>query len=213
MAKEKAKRVSINALEKALFNVHEHEIVIDGTDDVKMIVRDFLPLTDVLVFVREVAESVVDMEEGVYRPEMYDYMMRYCLMTIHANLTLPKDPEKAYDLMYNTPVIEQIKRIVGNTAQYKNIEGMIENKIVHNLEIIERSVEKQVREYLNMMEQFTNSVAPLFEDMDADKVAEFFNRMSEEERIDERALVEAFRETQEKVEGKRVVADVIEFQK
>lgn len=213
MAKEKAKRVSINALEKALFNVHEHEVVIDGTDDVKMIVRDFLPLTDVLVFVREVAESVVDMEEGVYRPEMYDYMMRYCLMTIHANLTLPKDPEKAYDLMYNTPVIEQIKQIVGSTAQYKNIESMIENKIVHNLEIIERSVEKQVREYLNMMEQFTNSVAPLFEDMDADKVAEFFNRMSEEERIDERALVEAFRETQEKVEGKRVVADVIEFQK
>lgn len=213
MAKEKAKRVSINALEKALFNVHEHEVVIDGTDDVKMIVRDFLPLTDVLVFVREVAESVVDVEEGVYRPEMYDYMMRYCLMTIHANLTLPKDPEKAYDLMYNTPVIEQIKQIVGSTAQYKNIESMIENKIVHNLEIIERSVEKQVREYLNMMEQFTNSVAPLFEDMDADKVAEFFNRMSEEERIDERALVEAFRETQEKVEGKRVVADVIEFQK
>lgn len=213
MAKEKAKRVSINALEKALFNVHEHEVVIDGTDDVKMIVRDFLPLTDVLVFVREVADSVVDMEEGVYRPEMYDYMMRYCLMTIHANLTLPKDPEKAYDLMYNTPVIEQIQQIVGSTAQYKNIEGMIENKIVHNLEIIERSVEKQVREYLNMMEQFTSSVAPLFEDMDADKVAEFFNRMSEEERIDERALVEAFRETQEKVEGKRVVADVIEFQK
>lgn len=213
MAKEKAKRVSINALEKALFNVHEHEVVIDGTDDVKMIVRDFLPLTDVLVFVREVAESVVDMEEGVYRPEMYDYMMRYCLMTIHANLTLPKDPEKAYDLMYNTPVIEQIMQIVGSTVQYKNIESMIENKIVHNLEIIERSVEKQVREYLNMMEQFTNSVAPLFEDMDADKVAEFFNRMSEEERIDERALVEAFRETQEKVEGKRVVADVIEFQK
>lgn len=213
MAKEKAKRVSINALEKALFNVHEHEIVIDGTDDVKMIVRDFLPLTDVLVFVREVADSVVDMEEGVYRPEMYDYMMRYCLMTIHANLTLPKDPEKAYDLMYNTPVIEQIKQIVGSTAQYKNIESMIENKIVHNLEIIERSVEKQVREYLNMMEQFTNSVAPLFEDMDADKVAQFFNRMSAEERIDERALVEAFRETQEKAEGKRVVADVIEFQK
>lgn len=213
MAKEKAKRVSINALEKALFNVHEHEIVIDGTDDVKMIVRDFLPLTDVLVFVREVAESVVDMEEGVYRPEMYDYMMRYCLMTIHANLTLPKDPEKAYDLMYNTPVIEQIKQIVGSTAQYKNIESMIENKIVHNLEIIERSVEKQMREYLNMMEQFTNSVAPLFEDMDADKVAQFFNRMSAEERIDERALVEAFRETQEKAEGKRVVADVIEFQK
>lgn len=213
MAKEKAKRVSINALEKALFNVHEHEIVIDGTDDVKMIVRDFLPLTDVLVFVREVAESVVDMEEGVYRPEMYDYMMRYCLMTIHANLTLPKDPEKAYDLMYNTPVIEQIKQIVGNTAQYKNIESMIENKIVHNLEIIERSVEKQMREYLNMMDQFTNSVAPLFEDMDADKVAQFFNRMSAEERIDERALVEAFRETQEKAEGKRVVADVIEFQK
>lgn len=213
MAKEKAKRVSINALEKALFNVHEHEIVIDGTDDVKMIVRDFLPLTDVLVFVREVAESVVDMEEGVYRPEMYDYMMRYCLMTIHANLTLPKDPEKAYDLMYNTPVIEQIKQIVGNTAQYKNIESMIENKIVHNLEIIERSVEKQMREYLNMMEQFTNSVTPLFEDMDADKVAQFFNRMSAEERIDERALVEAFRETQEKAEGKRVVADVIEFQK
>ena len=212
MAKEKVKKVSINALEKAL-KPNTVEIQMAGNEEVTIVVTPTLSLVDTLVFVSEVVDSVVDMETGTYRPEMLEYMTRYCVMTMYANLSLPKDPEKVYSLMYQTGVFNQIHNEI-NAEQYLDISKIIENKIKHRLEMIRTSVVKQAEEYLDMMQSFTESAEPLFANLNEGDVASLMKKMSEEERLDEAKIAKIIHDMNtEEQRVKRVESEIIEFKK
>ena len=209
MAKEKVKKVSINTLEKTLQN-NTIEVAMNGNEEATITITKTLPLVDMMVFVSEVVDSVIDEDTGAYRPEMLEYMTRYCVMTMYANLTLPKDPEKAYALMYNTHAYDQIEEEI-NAVQFSDIKDTIARSISHKLAMIRSSVVQQANEYVEMMRKFTESVEPMFNGIDGEEIANFFKRMSEEERLDERKIATVIHELnnpQPKTE-----AEVIEFSK
>lgn len=116
---KKASRISINKLEST---IQDNVTVVHMVDypEIEITIRRILPLQEVLQFVEDVVSSCIDSDTGRYIPEIQPFVIRSSVLTRYANFTLPKDPEKQYDLIYNTGAYQQVMRNI-DRVQYDEI--------------------------------------------------------------------------------------------
>lgn len=149
---KKVNKISINKLESTMTN-NVISFPMNGYPDIEVTVRRVLPLHDVMQFVADVVSTCVDMETGEYVPEVQAFAVRSSVLTMYANFTLPKDPQKQYDLIYNTTAFQQVLDVI-DRVQYDEILYSINERIKHEVAMMESTMARQVAELTDNMTRF-----------------------------------------------------------
>lgn len=117
--------------------------------------------------------------------------------TRYANFTLPKDPEKQYDLIYNTDAFAQV---MGNIdrAQYDEILYAINERIKHNVAMMESAATTQVAELTAKINSFVNISEELFGSIEGKDMSALIKNLSKVGNVDESKLVKAVFDAQKR---------------
>jgi len=186
---KKAARISINKLEATMQN-NTIVVPMDGNPDVKIIIRRILPLQEVLQFVEDVVSSCIDMETGRYIPEIQAFTTRASVLTRYANFTLPKDPEKQYDLIYNTSAFQQVMGTIDG-VQYNEILYSINERIKHETAMMEGALANQMAELTAKIDAFVNNSEELFGSIKGEDMSALVKNLTKATDVDEEKLVKA----------------------
>ncbi len=193
---KKSNRISINKLESIVQN-NTVTVPMDGNPDIEIIIRRILPLQEVLQFVEDVVSSCIDVETGQYIPEIQAFTVRASVLTRYANFTLPKDPEKQYDLIYNTDAFQQVMGHI-DRVQYDEILYAINERIRHGVAMAENALAAQMAELTAKLNSFINNSEELFGSVKGDDMATLVKNLANAGSIDESKLVEAVFDAQKK---------------
>lgn len=186
---KKNNKVSINKLESTMTN-NVVSFAMDGHPDIEVTVRRVLPLYDVMQFVADVVSTCVDTETGEYIPEVQAFAVRSAVLTMYANFTLPKDPQKQYDLIYNTTAFQQVLDVI-DRVQYDEILYSINERIKHEVAMLESSMARQVAELTDNMNRFIKNSEELFGSVGGDDVGALVKNLSKIGKVNEEELVKA----------------------
>ena len=193
---KKSNRISINKLESIVQN-NTVTVPMDGNPDIEIIIRRILPLQEVLQFVEDVVSSCIDVETGQYIPEIQAFTVRASVLTRYANFTRPKDPEKQYDLIYNTDAFQQVMGHI-DRVQYDEILYAINERIRHGVAMAENALAAQMAELTAKLNSFINNSEELFGSVKGDDMATLVKNLANAGSIDESKLVEAVFDAQKK---------------
>lgn len=186
---KKANRISINRLESTMRN-NVVTVPMDGYPDIEITIRRVLPLQEVLQFVEDVVSSCIDDGTGRYIPEIQAFTVRASVLTRYANFTLPKDPEKQYDLIYNTDAFQQVIGIIDG-VQYNEIMYSINERIKHEISMMEGALASQMAELTAKINSFVNNSEELFGSIDGSDMSALVKNLSKAGNVDEGKLAKA----------------------
>lgn len=186
---KKNNKVSINKLESTMTN-NVVSFAMDGHPDIEVTVRRVLPLYDVMQLVADVVSTCVDTETGEYIPEVQAFAVRSAVLTMYANFTLPKDPQKQYDLIYNTTAFQQVLDVI-DRVQYDEILYSINERIKHEVAMLESTMARQVAELTDNMNRFIKNSEELFGTVGGDDMSALMKNLSKIGKVNEKELVKA----------------------
>lgn len=215
---KKSNKISINKLESTMQD-NVVSMPMAGHEDIEIVVRRVLPLRDVMQFVEDVVSSCVDRTTGDYIPEVQAFATRASVLTQYANFTLPKDSEKQYEIVYNTDAFQQVLGAI-DRVQYDEILYAINERIKHELAMIESSMAGQIADVVAKFDRLMEGSEVMFGSVNGEDMSALIRNLARAGSIDERKLVQAVMEMrkQESAEkhGNYVVAsdgEVITFHK
>lgn len=189
-------KVSITKWEKMLSeNVSEVPVV--GLDGVNMRVKHTLSLQEMMQFVEDVVSSCVDPEDGMFRPELRGFAIKYALVSYYTNFNTPSDMSKLYDLLYRTDVPKQILCFI-DKEQYKEMLLGIDKRVSHTVRMLQSQAALEASNAVERMSAMVSQVESVFNGVDIDKVNQAMDgvyaiRNMNEENI-ARAVVDLHRE-------------------
>lgn len=184
--KMEKKTVSINKFPK----VYNEGIKTLSINDVEMRIKRFLSLSEVQEMVNTVVEVCVDTETGEYIPEVKDFLIRLETVSLYSNVTLPKDVEKQYALLYDTHAFDVILDNI-DTTQFKIILGAIDEKIKFNLSTINSTLTSKFNELSNEMKSYMENTSKLFSETNPSDISKLVSNLSSINKIDEDKVVKA----------------------
>lgn len=126
MAK-KEKKISVSELEKAIGDVRPIQTEIEW-NGLKILVNDMISLEDMSDFVNSVTASCFRTEDFSFIPEWKDFTTRVAVIDLYTNITLPRNPQKIYDILYNTQLFDAVVENI-NQGQFEDILRAINEKI------------------------------------------------------------------------------------
>lgn len=186
---KKTTRISINKLESTMRN-NVITVPMDGYPEIEIMIRRTLPLQAVLQFVEDVVATCVDNVSGRYIPEIKSFAIRASVLTQYANFTLPKDPEKQYDIVYNTDAFNQVMSHI-DREQYDEILNSINERIKHEVTMMENMVANQMSELTSKIDSFISNSEEMFGSIDNKDIAALMKNLSNIGDIDEGKLAKA----------------------
>ena len=193
---KKVTHISVNKLESTM-KENVTVVPMDGYPDIEITIRRVLPLREVLQFVEDVVSSCIDADTGRYIPEIQAFVVRSSVLTRYANFTMPKDPEKQYDMIYNTNALQQVMSYI-DMSQYEEIMYAINERVKHELAMMESSASSQAAALTAKINSFVSSMEELFGAMDAGDMSALVKNLSDISSIDEGKLVNAVMEAKKK---------------
>ncbi len=191
---KKSNKISINKLESIMQN-NVVSMPMAGHEDIEIVVRRVLPLRDVMQFVEDVVSSCVDRVTGDYIPEVQAFATRACVLTQYANFTLPKDSEKQYDIVYNTDAFQQVIGVI-DRSQYDEILYAINERIKHELAMMESSMAGQIAEITAKIDRFVENSETMFGSVNGEDMSALIRNLAQIRSVDEEKLVQAVRDAQ-----------------
>lgn len=186
---KKVNRISINKLESTMLD-KTNVVRMVGHPDIEITIRRVLPLQEVLQFVEDVVSSCIDSDTGRYIPEIKAFVVRASVLTRYANFTLPKDPEKQYDLIYNTDAYRQVMHNI-DTEQYDEIMYAIDERIRHEIAMTESSMASQMAELTAKFNTFINNSEEMFGSVDSADMSALIKNLAKFDGVDESKLAKA----------------------
>lgn len=163
------KKFTINTLMASIPEINKIDVKLEGEffKDITLQVRRTLPLEDAMNFVRDIVATCIDDEQAEFLPELFDFAVRMYVVMYYANVDLSKDAKKAYRILYDTDLFEQVYAHV-NTAQSSNLILSAEKRIEHWKNILSSSVAGKVTEMMHKMEDVVASSAEMAETIDSE---------------------------------------------
>lgn len=159
-------RVSVNAFEKYYksFEYAEAEVTVkNGDEQLTFIVKPRVGLAEFAGAVEGIAESCF--KGGAYKAWARDFATRNSIITTYTNITLPKNINKCFDLIMNTPVYEAVVSYIDpehlqrlEVAVDEQIDAMCEQyHSTREYELAQalaslKAIEKRYREILTLCE-------------------------------------------------------------
>lgn len=175
-----SKKFTINTLMESIPEVNKTDIKLEGEyfKDVTVQVRRTLPLEDAMNFVKDITATCIDDEQAEFMPELFDFAVRMYVVMYYANVDLSKDVKKAYRILYDTTLFEQVYAHV-NTAQSTNLILSAEKRIEHWKNILSSSLAGKVSEMLRKMEDVMAGSEEMMAAIDGDEFKAAVARLSD----------------------------------
>lgn len=188
MAKKKT-HISVRNFEKMM--VDNNCITnVDELPDVDICVNYTIPLVSALQFVEDVVSACIDTERGEYIPEAKRFAIRKCVLTLYGDFTMPVDIEKQYELVYRTEAYHAVMSVL-NMDQYMDIIEAIEDRIEHELAIMENGMTEKLNDIARNLGEMTERSKEVFGNVDPEELGAFVESISSMGGVDEGKLVDA----------------------
>lgn len=185
----KVKRIPINALEKAIAESAGAPVVKKEWHGIELTIKRGLCLKDMMQFVNDVTNMCFD-ENGNYMPEIRDFAMRCSLLEMYVNLTLPKNVEDKYQIVY---AFDGYKMIMGeiDKSQFDAMVNAIGEKIQYVVDANIETIKSKVVEMFSSLSELEGKFKSMFDGVDADTINKLAGAISGS-RLDEEKLVQAY---------------------
>lgn len=194
-----AKKISKNATNLLKRDI-KAKVYYNGEDGEYFTVIKVISLTDMINFVNEVSESVVDMETYSYDPAYLEFAMRQAVVEYYSDIKLPEDVSERYVFLYQTEIYNMVRGAINND-QYYDICAAIENKIDNMKEVINSHMFREVNKILSTFEEMTEAFSALSKTVKPEDLASLLSQLSEIGEIDERTVTNALIEKHEAVKA------------
>lgn len=174
------KRYTAASLMASIPTTYKTEVKPEGDcfKDVIIQVRRTLPLEDAVRFVKDITMTCIDDDNAEYSPELFDFAMRLYVLMYYANIDLTKDVKKAYTILYDTSLFNQIVPWVNNEQLNALIKSAGE-RIEHWKSIISSSVAGKVSTIMHKMDEMMSGGAEMMEAIDSDGFKEAIARLTD----------------------------------
>lgn len=186
MAKRE-KKISVNELDKAIGDIRPVQTEIEW-NGLKILVKEMLALDEVSDFVNAATAACFDVDTFSFHPEWRDFVIRAAVVDLYTNLTMPRNPQKVYDILYRTQLFDAIVESI-NHEQFDDIIGAIHEKIrffEHNLTAVAGT---QMARLANTMEELKSSLGSMMDGVGPDDLRNVVNALANG--MDEQKLAQA----------------------
>lgn len=194
MAKKAKKRITVNAFEKALAKGLPETITIKW-EDIDIEIKPTLSFGEMYGFVNGVVSSCIDATTGTYNAEAKDFAIKAMVLENYANFTLPKNPEKSYEMIYRTEAYFKVLDHI-NPVQFNEICAAIDKKIDYMLQSNVEMATKQINSMLTSMEAIQEQLSSVFGKVSDEDIKNLVNVLINKN-VDEGKLMNAFLDAKE----------------
>lgn len=163
-------------------------------------VKKCLSLKEMLMFVRDVVSSCFLEDTNEYSPEIKDFALRCCVLEYYAGIVLPESIEEKYEIVYNSNLASFITRRIEET-QFNAMLQAIDEKIEHLAQSNIEALNSKMTDVLSDFSTLEEKLSGVFENIDNETVSKIAGAIANGS-FDERKLVEAFKENEQKLENK-----------
>lgn len=185
--------ISISSMDKIMKNIEE-SVTIDFYGE-ELIIKKYLSFDEMIKFVNEIVNGCFDGEQGIYMPEVKDFLTDINTVLYYSNVRLPEDIRHRYDILIKTDLVEIIKQSI-DYGQYDSMMYAISEKIDSRLNINEQLFNNKISIAMSSIETLTNNIKDLFDGIDADDIKNLLNALNNNA-FDEEKLVEAYMKSKE----------------
>ena len=187
MAK-KQERISINNFEKIVKDTYTPTEVIDwhGTS---VTVKKTLSLEDIMSFCHIMADGCFS-DDGKYIASVKDFLFKRAMISFYTNIAIPKNIEKAYELIYCSDIIESIIPAI-NAVQFNELKSAVENQIKYETELKANMLYGQIEKMYEGLDQIESQLASVFENIKKEDISKFAESLLNG-KLDEEKLVKAY---------------------
>lgn len=153
------KKSNMNTFFKKMNKVEPKEIELqsEGLAGMKIQVTPILDFVSANSFVEEIVSTVIDMEEMVYQPELFDFIERVATLEYYAGFDIGScTPENMYLLVYGTGLYEEIVNHIDHT-QFYGLIGSANQKIEYIRNIQTSALSIKAEQILSAMSEMINT--------------------------------------------------------
>lgn len=189
------KLIPVKAIEP-LAKADTYKIKIERLGDYEVVIKDTLDVADVLGFVDEVVENVIDVENDSYYPELLDFFIDAEILIRYANFKLPSDLSKQYAFVANCQdIVGTVKEYI-NKYQYNWIVEGITSKIEHLKAVKASTLAAQFNELATRMTDYVEQTEGMFDNLSSEELAQAIRTFGNPEAVDESKIVKAVFDSQ-----------------
>lgn len=181
-------RISTEEFKQAVFENNESVVEAEWRG-IQVKINRLLPLSGVLKFVDAVAESCFMADTGTYIPEIKDFAIRCCILTMYANFELPEDLEQKYNLVYASDAVSFVEERI-DSSQFNQMMIAIDRKIEHRAQSNIEALNKQMNEVVAGFNALEETLGEVFRGIDGDTISKIADAISNGA-FDENKLVQA----------------------
>lgn len=185
----KVKKISVNALEKAIKGAYVPTVT-EEWNGLNIVIKKKLNLAETMFFIDNVVSSCIIGKNGDYAPEIKNYAIRGLTIALYTNLRLPASEEKIYEVLYGNGLWELISANIAKD-QFDDIMKAIDNKIEYLSYSNAAAVNQQAEELYSTIEELSQKIATLFDGVEADDVRNIVSSFANGG-IDEEKLMQAY---------------------
>lgn len=186
---QKEKKVTATDLKKIIgkYASGSNENVITFTDtdfEVSIKVKTFLTAQEIINFVNDVVNGVVQSESGVVIYEMKEFFIKTHTISHYTNITLPKELDQKWRLCMQTPLYDEILNAkFFNRRQYEIILEAIDEQIEFNAQKIlnKTKIDELLDIIIAIIQKIDSSI-------DFKSLGNILNKLVEMENIDEKEI-------------------------
>ena len=162
--------------------IHEIALEGEGFGGVVIKVKEHLNMNEAAAFVRSIVDSVIDMDTMTYTPEFYYFTIDIMILEFYAGIPHDNCPlGKAFDLLTNTNLIEQVKAGIDETQLEWLIQGA-EDKIRFLRNLLQSTAALKTEELLTAVQDMVHTgeqTMATFNTQEFQETLSRFNQMSE----------------------------------
>ena len=190
----KSNMISISSMDKIMKNIEE-SVTIDFCGE-ELIIKKYLSFDEMIKFVNEIVNGCFDGEQGIYMPEVKDFLTDINTVLYYSNVRLPEDIRHRYDILIKTDLVDIIKQSI-NYDQYDSMMYAISDKIDSRLNTNEQLFNNKVASIMSSIEILSNNIKDVFGNIDQEDVKNMLSAMVNNQ-LDEGKLVDAYLSAKDK---------------
>lgn len=161
----KTKKVTFNMIAVGVEDSPRTELVV--SDDITVEVKHRLDFKEAIQFAQNIVSICFDGDDTDYYPEVFDAAVRISTLMSYAGVDAPKDFNKAFSVVYGTPLFDRIMAVIDANQWDVLVEGA-RRKIAFKRNLIESNVAVKVNDLLARIDAVTKESEKLMEGVDAD---------------------------------------------
>lgn len=168
-----AKKITINSWKESLKTIDESsdKAMFLGNE---ISIKHSLTLTEMISFVNGSMKSCFDEETDEYMPEVKDYVIKSNTIEFYTNLTLPKDLEERYTLIYDSwNILGEIIYKNINYTQYEEMLNSINERIENKLDFDAFNMRAEIEKSKKDIELLIEQISQIFSGLSKDDVESF----------------------------------------